>query len=192
MSQQPTPQGPATPPEPAPSQPPLSQEPTPDPTTTPLVGDTATTQTVVVNVAAPAAAAPAPVIIPPSGPNIILRLIYFVSIGWWLGLITSLLAWFLNATVIGLPLGLWLTNRLPTVITLRPQEQNWQIKEGVLVKGKDQLSFLVRALYFVFIGVWFSAVWLVTAYLLLLTIIGLPLAFWMYGRVGAITTLYRS
>ena len=224
MSQQPTPEGAATPPEPAPVQPAPSQkfcsecgnprqgdeeiclkcgtslsrsdssaqDTTAAPVVTSTVGDTATTQSVVVNVAAPAVAASAPMIAPPSGPNIILRLFYFVFIGWWLGGFVSLLAWFLNATVIGLPLGLWLTNRLPTVITLRPQEQNWQIKEGVLVKGKDQLSFLVRALYFVFIGWWFSAVWLVTAYLLLLIIIGLPLAFWMYGRVGAITTLYRS
>lgn len=150
------------------------------------------TQSVVVNVAAPEVAVSAPVIAPASGPNIILRLLYFVAVGWWLGLIVSVLAWFLNLTIIGLPLGLWLMNRLPTIMTMRPQEQNWQIKEGVLVKGKDQRAFLVRGLYFLVIGWWFSAVWLVLAYILVFTIIGVVLAFWMYGRVGAITTLYRS
>ena len=89
-------------------------------------------------------------------------------------------------------MGLWLINRLPTIMTMRPQEQTWKIKEGVLVKGKDQRAFLVRALYFIAIGWWFSAVWLVLAYVLVFTIIGIVLAFWMYGRVGAITTLYRS
>ena len=83
-------------------------------------------------------------------------------------------------------MGLWLINRLPTIMTMRPQEQTWKIKEGVLVKGKDQRAFLVRALYFIAIGWWFSAVWLVLAYVLVFTIIGIVLAFWMYGRVGAI------
>ena len=122
-----------------------------------------------------------PLIAPPSGPNIILRLLYFVAVGWWLGLIVSVLTWFLNITLIGLPLGLWLINRLLTIMTMRPQEQTWKIKEGVLVKGKDQRAFLVRALYFIAIGWWFSAVWLVLAYVLVFTIIGIVLAFWMYG-----------
>jgi uncharacterized membrane protein len=33
---------------------------------------------------------------------------------------------------------------------------------------------------------------MVVAYALLLTIVGMPTAFWMYGRIGAITTLYRT
>ena len=169
-----------------------ARKPTAAPVATSQIGDITNTQSVVVNVAAPGVAVPAPLIAPPSGPNIILRLLYFVAVGWWLGLIVSVLAWFLNITIIGLPLGLWLINRLPTIMTMRHQEQTWKIKEGVLVKGKDQRAFLVRALYFIAIGWWFSAVWLVLAYVLVFTIIGIVLAFWMYGRVGAITTLYRS
>ena len=30
------------------------------------------------------------------------------------------------------------------------------------------------------------------AYALVLTVVGMPLAFWMYGRIGAVTTLFRS
>jgi hypothetical protein len=30
------------------------------------------------------------------------------------------------------------------------------------------------------------------AYALLLTFVGMPAAFWMYGRIGAVTTLYRT
>jgi hypothetical protein len=37
-----------------------------------------------------------------------------------------------------------------------------------------------------------SGVWMLLAYLAIITVIGLPLAFWIYGRVGAVTTLYRS
>ena len=47
------------------------------------------------------------------------------------------------------------------------------------------------ALIFVLIGWWFSGVWMAVAYVLLLTIIGIPGAFWMYNRIGAVTTLHR-
>lgn len=126
------------------------------------------------------------------GPNLLLRVLWFVLVGWWLAGVASGLAWFLNATVIGLPLGLWLLNRLPTLATLRPQEQTWRIEGTVAIRGKAQRPLLLRALYFLLIGWWFSGLWLAAAYLALISVVGLPLAFWMYGRVGAVTTLYRS
>jgi len=53
--------------------------------------------------------------------------------------------------------------------------------------------FLLRALYFILIGWWFSAIWLILAWLLtgLSLGLGLPLAFWMFDQVPAITTLAR-
>ena len=47
-------------------------------------------------------------------------------------------------------------------------------------------------MYFLLVGWWFSAIWLAAAYALTVSIVGLPIAFWMYGRVGAVTTLFRS
>jgi uncharacterized membrane protein YccF (DUF307 family) len=137
-------------------------------------------------------ASSAPVIVDRPAPNIILRVIWFILVGWWLGGVLSAVAWALNATIIGMPFGLWLINRLPTFITLRAQEQRFEVVGGDLVPLTQQRSFLVRALYFVFIGWWFSGIWMGLAYLLVLSIVGIPLAFWMYGRVGAVTTLYRS
>jgi uncharacterized membrane protein YccF (DUF307 family) len=134
-----------------------------------------------------------PIIVQSAGPGCLIRGLYFVFIGWWLGGIVSTVAWLLLVTIIGLPLGLWLINRLPTVITLRPQEQKWHLDEqGYLRQGQAQRPFLLRALYFVLVGWWLSAVWMTVAYLAVLVIIGIPLAFWMYGRIGAVTTLYRS
>ncbi len=127
-----------------------------------------------------------------AGPNLLIRILWFLLVGWWLGGILSGVAWFLNATIIGLPLGLWLVNRLPTFITLRPQEQSWRIEGDVAVRGKEQRPFLLRAVYFLLIGWWFSGLWMAAAYVALLSIVGIPLAFWMYGRIGAVTTLYRS
>jgi uncharacterized membrane protein YccF (DUF307 family) len=128
-----------------------------------------------------------------SGPNILIRVLWFVFVGWWLGGLVSAVAWLLVVVVIGLPLGLWIINRLPTLITLRPQEQTWRLDaDGILRRGKQQHDFLLRAVYFVLIGWWLSGLWMGLAYLAVLTLIGLPIAFWMYGRVGAVTTLYRS
>jgi uncharacterized membrane protein YccF (DUF307 family) len=133
-----------------------------------------------------------PVLFTEDGPNILVRILWFLLIGWWLGGILSGVAWFLNATIIGLPIGLWIVNRLPTFITLRPQEKSWMVENGEVRQTTRQRNFVVRALYFLLIGWWFSGVWMAVAYAALITIIGFPLAFWMYGRVGAVTTLYRS
>ncbi len=125
-------------------------------------------------------------------PNLLLRVLWFILIGWWLAGILSAVAWAINATVIGLPLGLWIINRLPLVATLRPPETLYRVDDGVLRPANDQHPLLLRAIYFVLIGWWLSGLWMVVAYVLLLSIIGMPGAFWMYGRIGAVTTLYRG
>jgi uncharacterized membrane protein YccF (DUF307 family) len=125
-------------------------------------------------------------------PNLILRVIWFVLVGWWLTGILSAAAWALNATIIGLPLGLWIINRLPFVATLRPIESFYRIEDGHVVSGVAQRPFLVRAIYFLLIGWWLSGLWMAVAYALLISVIGLPIAFWMYGRIGTVTTLFRT
>ena len=125
-------------------------------------------------------------------PNLILRVIWFVLVGWWLAGILSVAAWALNATIIGLPLGLWLINRLPLAATLRPVSARYRIDDGTLRPAVTQYPFVLRAIYFLLIGWWLSGFWMVVAYALLLTIVGMPAAFWMYGRIGAVTTLHRT
>ena len=90
--------------------------------------------------------------IPADAPNLILRAIWFVLIGWWLTGVLSAAAWALNATIIGLPLGLWIINRLPFAATLHPVERFTIVENGVVVSGVRQRPFLIRALYFVLIG----------------------------------------
>ncbi len=125
--------------------------------------------------------------------NLLIRVLWFILIGWWLGLFVSAIAWLLIITIIGLPLGLYIVNRLPTIITLRPQEQGWHIDEhGVMRPGPRQFPFWARAVWFILVGWWLNGIWMALSYLALVTIIGLPLAFWMYGQIGAVTTLHRS
>ena len=55
------------------------------------------------------------------GPGCLIRILYFIFVGLWLGGIVTVLAWVLNITIIGLPLGLYLLNRLPQVVN-SPEE----------------------------------------------------------------------
>lgn len=133
------------------------------------------------------------VIVVAPGPNLLIRFLWFVFVGWWVGGIVNLIAAVCMITIVGIPLGLWLVNRLPAVMTLRPATGQFTLSEdGVLTHtGAHQRPFWLRALYFIFVGWWFSAVWMLGAYLLCVTLIGLPFGFWAYGRIGAVTTLYR-
>lgn len=48
-----------------------------------------------------------------------LRAVYFFPLGIIVSLVWSYAAWFLIWTVIGLPLAIWMLNRIPAVTTLR-------------------------------------------------------------------------
>ena len=128
------------------------------------------------------------------GANLLVRAIYFLLIGWWLSAIWAVLAWVLCVTVIGLPLGLYMLNRLPQVVTLKPQRETLVLThDGRLLQSRErQLPFLLRAIYFVLIGWWFSAIWISVAWALHATIIGMIVGFWMFDRVPAIVTLART
>ncbi len=56
---------------------------------------------------------------PSYGPGCLLQLLWFIFIGWWLGLWAIGIAWLLNITIIGLPLGLLILNNIPMVIALQ-------------------------------------------------------------------------
>jgi len=133
-----------------------------------------------------------------SGPGLLVRALYFIFVGIWLGLFWVLLAWIFNLTIIGLPLGLAMINRLPQVMTLRPVrvQTSVEMRDGVAVMRQATLKqrpFLLRALYFLLIGFWFSLVWMLLAWLFTLVTLGLgfPLSFWMFDQVPALTTLAR-
>lgn len=128
------------------------------------------------------------------GPNILLRLLYFVFIGLWLSGIWTAVAWFLCVIIIGLPLGLWMLNRVPQISTLQPSSRELTITTDgrIYQTHSEQIPFLIRALYFLLIGWWFSGIWLGLAWLFCSSIIGLPIGFWMYNRVPTIITLART
>ncbi|MER3439036.1 MAG: hypothetical protein C4346_16415 [Chloroflexota bacterium] len=54
-----------------------------------------------------------------------------------------------------------------------------------------QPSFVVRAVWFVFVGWWLGALWLTVAWLISLLVITLPISIWMYNRTSGVITLQR-
>lgn len=50
--------------------------------------------------------------------SLVVRALYFVFVGWWASLIWANVAAFLAITIIGLPVAIWMVNRLPFVTSL--------------------------------------------------------------------------
>ena len=112
--------------------------------------------------------------------------------GWWAGGIATAIAWFLNTTIIGLPIGLAILNNLPTILALQsPARVVYARGSNVGTLPLPQYPFLLRAIYFLLIGWWWSGVWLSVAYALSLTIILLPFALEMVRSTPFMTTLKR-
>ena len=120
-------------------------------------------------------------------PPLIARALWFVFVGLWAGQLWLILAWLLNLTVIGLPLGLWMLNRMPQVMTLRAAPAR-----PLPVPVGSSASLAVRAVYFVLIGWWVSFLWMQLAWLAAVLVIGLPLSFQMFERVGTVMTLAET
>jgi uncharacterized membrane protein YccF (DUF307 family) len=125
----------------------------------------------------------------------LIRVIWFFVLGWELTGVWILIAWALNASIIGLPLGVWMIDRVPQVLTLKARPGAYVVD---LANGQSrflpaaQPPFLLRAVYFVVIGWWFSLLWAAVAWLLCATILGLPLGVLMLNALPLVTTLQRS
>lgn len=130
-------------------------------------------------------------------PGCLLQILWFAFIGIWLGQAWMVVAWVLMISIIGLPLGIAMLNMLPKVIALREPTQQMRVmrrEDGRMVMEdvhRPQVNMLLRVLYFILIGWWFSALWMEVAYLLTATIIGIPLGFWMFDGVPGVLTLRR-
>ena len=133
-----------------------------------------------------------------TGPHILVRVVWYLFAGWWLTGIAMAIAWLGGITIIGLPLSFYIVNRIPTTLTLRPRRERYS-----LVTGPDgitryeriatqQTSSIIRLAYFIVLGWWVSGMWMIAAYLLMLTIVGLPLGMMMVNRLPFVFSLHRG
>jgi uncharacterized membrane protein YccF (DUF307 family) len=132
-----------------------------------------------------------------TGPDLAVRAIWFVLVGWWLTGIVSAVAWVAMVTLIGLPLGIFLINRIPTVLTLRPRTSyRYQYTDelGRLVTIDESITqppWYVRGLWFIFVGWWASGIAMTIGWILCILLITLPIGLWIYNRIPAVASLYR-
>lgn len=50
---------------------------------------------------------------------LLVRAVYYIFVGWWVGYLWASVAYFCCLTILGLPLGIIMLNQLPVVLTLR-------------------------------------------------------------------------
>jgi uncharacterized membrane protein YccF (DUF307 family) len=124
---------------------------------------------------------------------LLVRFLYLIFCGFWVGGIAAAVGWVLSISVIGLPLGIWILHRLPLVTTLTMPEAVHALgpdgRPGVLPAASEPFPFVVRAIYFVLLGWWGAAIWIKLAFVLTATVILAPAGFWMINRVPAVLTL---
>ena len=147
--------------------------------------------------AVPPSAPPATATVYERGPSLIVRFLWWLLIGWWASGIAVSIAWIALITIIGIPLGIWIINRLPTILTLRPRTKEWALGQDelgrtvVMERGRPQTSWIIRGIWFVLIGWWASAIWMGLAWLIQLTVIGIPIALLMFNRTPFVASFYR-
>lgn len=151
------------------------------------------TQAVTVNVGLPAMPM---MLTPPKGPPFVVRALWYLFVGWWLSALMIVAGYALIGAIVGIPLAFALFNRIPQAMTLRPRTSRYRatMEGGVFylaLTNEAQRPWYWRALYFLAVGWWFGAVWLLSAWVIGLLIITLPISFWMYNRTGGVMTLQR-
>src|SRR5688572_30137144 len=99
------------------------------------------------------------------GHGCLVTLLWFIFIGWWLSAIWIAVAWVLVVLIIPMPIGLMMINMLPKIVSLRePAQEIRTTFDGSVTyterTGVRQYPFVLRAMYFVLIGWWFSGFWM--------------------------------
>ena len=130
------------------------------------------------------------------GPGCLVRVLWYIFLGWWLSGLAIGIGWLLAVTIIGLPLAFMIFNRIPAIMTLRSRTVIYEATEtdGVTyLKGRnpDQRPLALRAIWFVLIGWWLGFIWMYLAWFISLPIITLPIGVWMMNRIGGVMTLLR-
>ncbi len=144
----------------------------------------------------PAPATPTIILQRSGEPGCLIQILWFIIIGWWLGGLAISLAWVLNLTIIGLPLGMLILNNIPKILALQNPEKYLKTisqdgKVTIVEMNMPQFNFFLRALFFLLIGWWWSGIWLAIAYALCATILLLPIGLWMFRLTPLMTTLRR-
>lgn len=112
------------------------------------------------------------------------RATWFLLLGWWLALLWGGLAYLLCVSVVLLPLGAAMFNRLPQVLTLEPVARD----PFTGSRAREQ-PLWIRAGWFFLVGWWLGLIFFKVGYLLCLSVVGIPFGLWFLHRVPLAMTL---
>lgn len=124
---------------------------------------------------------------PDDSPSLAVRAVWFLLVGWWATGVWLGIAWFLNVTIIGLPLGIKMINSTPKVLSLK--EREFADREGE--PEEQPYGLAVRGMYFLLVGWWASGIWMSVAYVFTISIVGIPVAVVMYNKLPFVVSLYE-
>ncbi len=130
-----------------------------------------------------------------NSPSWVIRIIWFIFVGWWLSAIFMVIGLIGIASIILSPIGFWFINRVPWAQTLRQRSTHYSYLEenGQMVltqHAPQQYPWIIRLLYLP-IGLVLGLIWLGVAWSISIPIISLPISIWMVDRAPSIITLER-
>lgn len=126
------------------------------------------------------------------GTNILLRILWMIFVGWWLSGLFYIVGAVLTLLIVTAPLGMVVIQKIGWAFSLYKESkyQTGYTETGEAIQiEKQNTNFLIRFLYFIFIGWWAGGIALVISWIVGITIIGLPLSFYIMNRLGKIMTL---
>lgn len=126
------------------------------------------------------------------GTNIVLRFLWMIFIGWWLSAIFYIAGIILTLLVVTSPLGMVVMQKMGWAFSLYKESHDptiIQTGNTTVIMEQQGTSFIIRYLYFIFIGWWVGFIALIIAWILGIIIIGLPFSILIMNRMGKIMTL---
>jgi uncharacterized membrane protein YccF (DUF307 family) len=133
--------------------------------------------------------------LPAPAPPLALRAAWYVVAGVVCTLLWIIAAWLMLISVVGRTIGARMLERAPTILTLHlagPQPPSWMtapMPYRAQYPSPRPPTSLARALYFLLVGWWASLIWLIFAYLTVLSVVGIPLAYKMLDAAPKVAYL---
>jgi uncharacterized membrane protein YccF (DUF307 family) len=117
------------------------------------------------------------------------RAVWFVVAGSWLSGLWVLATWVMILFVVFQSQANRMITMIPNVLTLRTAGDPPKSIVPVSRLGMPNVDTSTRALYMVFLGWWLSLVWMMLAWAISLTVIGIPISYRMYSVAPTIAHL---
>ena len=120
-------------------------------------------------------------------PGCLVQVFFFLIFGWWLGALAIILSYLFFLTILGIPIGVMIINKIPYLMALR----NTEPVISLLGQDTKQINIFLRIIWFILLGWELTALWLILGYLFCCTIIGMPIGFWMFDKAPGLLTLHK-